>query len=71
MLGTGLAGKRIGRKPIEFAEPLQAEKGTAAILDRFGLWFVLAAILVVAAYAWPIAEHLSMERFGSPGFAPF
>ena len=71
MLGTGLAGRRIDPEPIEFAEPLQGENGRAPILDRFGLWFTVAAVLVIAAYAWPIAEHLSMERFGSPGFAPF
>lgn len=71
MLGTGLAGRRIDPKPIEFAEPLQGENGKAPILDRFGLWFIVAAILVAAACAWPIAEHLSMERFGSPGFQPF
>ena len=71
MFGTGLAGKKVTPEPIEFAEPLHPENGKAPILDRFGLWFIVAAILVVAAYAWPIIEHLSMERFGSPGFTPF
>ena len=71
MFGTGLAGRRIEPGPIEFAEPLQGENGKAPILDRFGLWATVAAVLVVLAYAWPIAQHLSMERFGSPGFTPF
>ena len=71
MFGTGLAGRRIEPDPIEFAEPLEGENGKAPILDRFGLWATVAAVLVALAYAWPIAQHLSMERFGSPGFTPF
>lgn len=71
MLGTGLAGRRIGLQPIQFAEPLEPPGDKARILDKMWLWALLAVILVILAYAWPIAEHLSMERFGSPGLSPF
>ncbi len=71
MLGTGLAGKRGEQPPIEFAEPLDGPNDKAPILDRFKLWVPIAVVLILLAYAWPIAEHLMMERFGSPGFTPF
>lgn len=71
MIGTGLAGRRIGIEPIRFAEPLEPLGEKARILDRLWLWVTLAVILVILAYGWPIAEHLSMERFGSPGFKPY
>lgn len=41
------------------------------VWDRIGMWTVIAAVLVIIAYAYPIWELLSMERFGSPGFKPF
>jgi len=31
----------------------------------------VAVMLIVVAYAYPIWQHLQMERFGSPGFSPF
>jgi hypothetical protein len=30
-----------------------------------------AVVLIVVAYAYPIWQHLQMQRFGSPGFSPF
>ncbi len=39
-----------------------------SILDRFTPWVVVAIGLVVIAYAYPLYTHLSMERFGSPGW---
>ncbi len=71
MLGTGLAGKRVAPEPIEFAEPLEDPGDKASVLDKLWIWVVIAVVLVVAAYAYPIAEHLSIERFGSRGFSPF
>jgi hypothetical protein len=32
---------------------------------------VVAIVLVIIAYAYPMYSHLSMERFGSPGFPVF
>ena len=58
---------------IEYAEPLHVPEGgfRVGIWDRLGLWFVVAVVLVLIAYAVPLYELISMERFGSPGFKPF
>jgi cytochrome c oxidase subunit 1 len=71
MYGTGLAGRRIGLQPIEFAEPLEGPNDKAPILDNFKIWVLIAIVLVIAAYAWPIIEHLMTPRFGSPGFPQY
>jgi cytochrome c oxidase subunit 1 len=70
MLGTALAGKRRAPEPLEWAEPLHPP-GKAGLLDRFGLWTIVAIVLVAIAYAVPLWNHLRMERFGSPGFTPY
>jgi hypothetical protein len=41
------------------------------IWDRFGLWSLVAAALVLVAYAYPLIQLLAHPRFGSPGFQPF
>ncbi len=71
MLGTVLAGKRSGTRPIEFAEPLHPEGTGTTVFDRLGLWVTAAVVLVLIAYAYPLWAHLSMVRFGSPGFQPY
>lgn len=70
MIGTALAGKRRTPEPLQWAQPLHPV-GKPGLLDRFGLWVVVAVVLVVIAYAIPLWNHLRMERFGSPGFTPF
>ena len=71
MLGTGLAGRKREPEPIEWAEPLEPSSPRATLLDRYGLWTVVAVALVLIAYAYPLWSHLHMQRFGSPGFTPF
>src|SRR6266508_1422027 len=71
MIGTALAGRRREPEPIVWAEPLEPAAARRTLLDRYGLWTVLAVILVVIAYAYPLWAHLRMARFGSPGFSPF
>ncbi len=71
MFGTLLAGKREEQPAIEFATPLEQPGTKARILDRMGLWVVVAAVLILAAYAIPIINHLSAETFGSRGLSPF
>ena len=39
--------------------------------DKLGLWFVVAAALVIVAYGLPLYEHFQLVRYGSPGFHPF
>ncbi len=71
MLGTGLAGKKREPEPIEWAEPLEPVSPRAGLLDRYGLWTLVAIVLVLIAYTVPLWQHLRMQRFGSPGFTPF
>jgi cytochrome c oxidase subunit 1 len=71
MLGTWLAGKRREPEPIEWAEPLEPVAAKSTWLDRYGLWTVVAVVIILIAYAVPIWHHLQTIRFGSPGFKPF
>jgi cytochrome c oxidase subunit 1 len=71
MLGTGLAGKRRPPDPIQWAEPLEPVSPRAGLLDRYGLWTVVAVVLVLIAYAVPLWQHLRMQTYGSPGYSPF
>ena len=58
---------------IEYAEPLHVPEGgfRVGIWDRLGFWFVIAVVMVLIAYAIPLYDLISMERFGSPGFRPY
>lgn len=70
--GTPLWGKRIERPPeVEYAEPLDPLEARRSVWDRFGLWTVVAVVLVILAYAYPLFDLIRMERFGSPGMSPF
>ena len=57
--------------PIEFSTPLEESGTKGAFLDRLGIITAVAVVLIAAAYAYPIWQHLQMTRFGSPGFSPF
>jgi len=70
VLATWLRGSRIPAPPFEFAVPLRPVT-SRGIWDLFGTWSVVAVVLVLAAYAWPIAHLLVQQRFGSPAFQPF
>jgi cytochrome c oxidase subunit 1 len=73
MLGTMWAGRRVEPQAIEWAEPLEEPEGGAreGLWDRLGLWFVVAVVLVLIAYAIPLWDILHLTRYGSPGFKPF
>ena len=71
MLGTVLAGRKAEQPALEFAEPLEGQPTKLLVFDRVWAWVVVAVILVAIAYAYPLADHLAMETFGSPGFKPF
>jgi len=70
VLATWLGGKRIEPPAFEFAVALEpvTEKG---LWDRFGLWTIVAIVLVILAYAYPLITLLMTPRFGSPPFQPF
>ncbi|HJQ65998.1 MAG TPA: hypothetical protein VJ816_06460, partial [Gemmatimonadales bacterium] len=71
MLGTWVAGKKRELDPIEWAEPLEPVSAKAGWLDRYGMWSLVAIVIILVAYAVPLWHHLQMPRFGSPGFKPF
>lgn len=68
--GTWLGGRRIAAPAFEFAVPLRPVTAPG-VWDRFGMWAVVAVVLVALAYAYPLLHLLSHPRFGSPGFQPF
>ncbi len=70
VFATWLAGRRIQAPAFEFAVPL-VRPTTLGLWDRFGLWTIVAILLVVAAYGYPLVHLLAHPRFGSPGFKPF
>jgi cytochrome c oxidase subunit 1 len=69
--GTLLWGRRLDRPPeVEYAEPLEPVT-RATVWDRIGLWTVVAVVLIAVAYGLPLWNLLRLERYGSPGLAPF
>ena len=70
VLTTWVAGKRIEPPAFEFAVALEPPT-TLGVWDRFGLWTIIAIVLVVAAYGYPLLQLLAHPRFGSPAFKPF
>jgi cytochrome c oxidase subunit 1 len=72
MLFTVTAGRKLVQGEIEFAEPLEPPGPKSALFDRLGLWTVIAIVLLIAAYGFPIYQHLTMQgRPQAPGFSPF
>ena len=70
VVATWMAGRRIQAPAFEFAVPL-VRPTTLGIWDRFGLWTIVAILLVAAAYGYPLMQLLAHPRFGSPAFKPF
>ena len=70
VLATWVSGRRIEPPPFEFARALRPAIAIG-LWDRFGLWTVLAVLLVIAAYAYPIISLVAHPRYGSPPFQPF
>lgn len=73
MLGTLLAGRKGPISKIEWAESLAVPPGgfRSGLWDRLGLWFAVAIVLVLIAYAIPLWDIFHLTRYGSPGFKPF
>jgi cytochrome c oxidase subunit 1 len=67
VFGTLLWGRKLETAPaLEWSEALE-EPQKRGIWDRFGLWTIVAAVLIVLAYAVPIAHLLSIHRYGAAG----
>jgi cytochrome c oxidase subunit 1 len=71
VLGTWLAGKKQEPEPILWAEPLHPVPPQRTWLDRYGLWTIIAVVVILLAWAYPVLQHLQMTTYGSPGFKPF
>ena len=73
MVATLLAGPRREQTGIQWAESLgMPEDGYGpTVWDRLDLWFGVAVVLVVIAYAIPLYDLLHLTRYGSQGFKPF
>jgi cytochrome c oxidase subunit 1 len=69
VVATWLFGKKVDAPAFQFATPLQP--AVASVWDSFGLWTVVAIVIVVAGYAYPILHLLSQHRYGSPPYQPF
>ncbi len=70
VVGTWLWGKEVEPPEVVFSEPLE-EPEKAGLWDRFGLWTVVAVLLIIAAYAVPLYHLYTMPRFPSLPFKPF
>jgi cytochrome c oxidase subunit 1 len=70
VFSTWIGGRRIAPPPFEFAVALEPPNALG-VWDRFGMWTIVAIVLVIAAYAYPLLQLLAHPRFGSPAFKPF
>ena len=70
VVSTWIGGKKIQAPAFEFASPLRPVT-TLGVWDRFGLWTVLAVVLVAVAYGYPLFHLFAHPRYGSPPFQPF
>jgi len=70
VLATWTSGRRIDPPAFELAVALKPAT-SLGIWDRFGLWTIVAIVLVALAYAYPLITLLMHPRFGSPPYQPF
>ncbi len=70
VVATWTSGRKIEPVPFEFAVPLKPV-GAPGLWDRFGLWTIVAVVMILLAYGYPIYTLLSQTRYGSPPFQPF
>jgi cytochrome c oxidase subunit 1 len=68
--GTWMGRRTSDAPAFEFAQALRPPTAVG-IWDRFGLWTIVAVVLVALAYAYPLLTLLAHPRYGSPGFKPF
>jgi len=70
VVSTWIGGKKIQPPAFEFAAPLRPAT-TLGVWDRYGLWTVVAVLLVAVAYGYPLLHLAAHPRYGSPPFQPF
>lgn len=57
-----------GYTEYPLAEVAETAEPTPRLLERWGVWISVAAVLIVVAYAIPLADMLHNPGPGSPGF---
>jgi cytochrome c oxidase subunit 1 len=67
---TWTSGRKIEGPAFEFSVPLEVVTETT-VWDRLGFWTVVGIVMVILAYAYPLATLIMTPRFGSPPFQPF
>jgi len=70
VVATWSSGRRVEAPAFEFAVPLRPVTATG-VWDRYGLWTIVAIVLVALAYAYPLLTLIAQPRYGSPPFQPF
>ena len=70
VVGTWTGARAAEAPAFEFAEPLRPV-GASGLWDRYGFWTIVAIVLVLVAYVYPLYTLLSHPRFGSPPYQPF
>jgi len=70
VVATWTSGKKIEGPAFEFAVPLEPVT-SPGLWDRLGFWTVVGIVMVILAYAYPLATLIMTPRFGSPPFQPF
>jgi cytochrome c oxidase subunit 1 len=70
VVATWTTGRRVEAPAFDLSVPLRPVT-TMGIWDRFGLWTLVAIVLVALAYGYPLLSLLATERFGSPAYQPF
>jgi cytochrome c oxidase subunit I len=67
VIGTVLSRKRQD-SDLPVAEPMRGGLPTPPVLERWGVWVGLTAVLVVLAYGYPVVQLIQHAPPGSPGF---
>lgn len=52
---------------VRFAETLSGPEHAPAVLDRWGVWFAIAVVLIVIAYGPTLVRLVSTTPFNTPG----
>ena len=71
IVGTMLVSPRGDIGTIDYAESLIPPTPGPSLWDQFGLWTVVAAVLILIVYVPPLYHLHTMPGFLSPGYSPF
>ncbi len=67
MVLTAVASREPTAVEVGFAETLSGPEHAPAVLDRWGVWFAIAVVLIVIAYGPTLVRLVSTTPFNTPG----